>query len=225
MYRFFAKYFLKIIEKYERKHQLFLSISVKGLFKPNLGGVCLDDHQIIDLFWKRSEQAISETDAKYGGFLYRIAFHALANREDAEESVNDTYLAAWNTMPPHRPAVLMAFLGKLTRRISINRWHAMAAYKRGGGQIPLALEELAECQSGAPNAEEIAIGKESYAALNRFLDRLPETERKVFLRRYFLLDPVAEIAEHFHFSEAKVTSMLHRTRLKLRKAMKEEGYL
>ena len=185
----------------------------------------MDDKLIVDLFWRRSERAISETDAKYGRFCYRVAFNILGNQEDAEESVNDTYLAVWDAIPPHRPTVLTSFLGKLTRRISINRWYSLSARKRGGGQIRLALEELAECESGSPSVEELAIGKETYAALNRFLATLPETERKVFVRRYFLLDPVARIAESFRFSEAKVTSMLHRTRLKLRKALTEEGYL
>ncbi len=185
----------------------------------------MDDKSIVDLFWKRSEQAISETDAKYGRFCYRIAFNVLDNREDAEESVYDSYLAAWNAIPPHRPDPLMAFLGKLTRRTAITRWYSLTAKKRGGGQVQLALEELAECEAGSPSPEKIAIGKEAYAALNRFLANLPETERKVFLRRYFLLEPVAKIAESFHFSQPKVTSMLHRTRLKLRKALTEEGYL
>ncbi len=185
----------------------------------------MDDKSIVDLFWKRSERAISETETKYGKFVYSVAFNVLANQEDAEESVNDTYLAAWDALPPHRPSILMAFLGKLTRRISINRWYALTAEKRGGGQVQGVLDELAECESKGPSVEDIAIGKEAYAALNRFLAILPETERMVFVRRYFLLDPVGKIAESFRFSEAKVTSMLHRTRMKLRKALTEEGYL
>ncbi len=185
----------------------------------------MEDKTIVDLFWKRSEQAIQETDAKYGRLCYSIAFNVLANREDSEESVSDAYLAAWNAMPPHRPSVLMAFLGKLARRISINRYYSLSAQKRGGGQVPLVLEELAECESRGPGTEELIMGREACAALNRFLEHLPQTERKVFLRRYFLLDPVAEIAKSFGFSEAKVTSMLHRTRMKLRKSLTEEGYL
>ncbi len=185
----------------------------------------MDDKTIVDLYWKRSERAISETEIKYGRFMYSIAFNVLANQEDAEESINDTYLAVWDALPPHRPSVLTSFLGKLTRRISINRWYSLTASKRGGGQVRLALDELAECESGSSSVEEIAIGREAYAALNRFLAELPETERTVFVRRYFLLDPVGSIAESFHFSEAKVTSMLHRTRMKLRKALTEEGYL
>ncbi len=185
----------------------------------------MDDKMIVDLYWKRSEQAITETDAKYGRFCYSLAYNVLANQEDAEESVNDTYLATWNALPPHRPSVLMSFLAKLTRRISITRWYSLSAKKRGGGQVQLALEELGECESGAPDVEQTVIGKETYAALNRFLEALPETERMVFMRRYFLLDPVAQIAKSFGFTESKVTSMLHRTRAKLRKHFTEEGYL
>ncbi len=185
----------------------------------------MDDKAIVDLYWKRSEHAITETEAKYGRFCYSIAFNVLANNEDAEECVSDTYIAAWDAIPPHRPAFLMSFLGKLARRISINRYHEITAYKRGGGQVKLALDELAECISEGPGVEEIIISRESFSALNRFLAALPETERTVFVRRYFLLDPMGDIARSFHFSEAKVTSMLHRTRMKLRKALNEEGYL
>ncbi len=185
----------------------------------------MDDKAIVELYWQRSETAIAETDAKYGRYVFRIAENVLANREDAAESVNDTYLAVWNALPPHRPAVLKAFLAKLARRIAINRWYSRTSDKRGGGQVALVLEELGECESGRPGPEDLAMGREAYAALNRFLAALPETERRVFVRRYFLLDPVKTIGEHFGFSEAKVTSMLHRTRLKLKKALTQEGYL
>ncbi len=185
----------------------------------------MEDKAIVDLYWQRSEQAIAETDAKYGRLCRSIAGHVLFNREDAEESVNDTYLAAWNAMPPHRPAVLAAFLGKLARRTAITRWYALSAQKRGGGQIPLVLEELGDCCSPGPGPEETAMGREACTALNRFLTALPETERKVFLRRYFFLDSVEEICQSFRFSEAKVRSMLRRTRMKLKNALMKEGYL
>ncbi|MGM9626650.1 MAG: RNA polymerase sigma factor [Faecousia sp.] len=185
----------------------------------------MDDKAIIDLYWKRSEAAITETDAKYGGYCYSIAYNVLANREDAEESVSDTYLAAWNRLPPQRPAILSAFLGRITRYLSISRWRSQKAEKRGGGEIVLALEELGDCVSGGQCLEEACTRKEATQALNRFLGTLPQTERDVFLRRYWCLDPVADIAESFHFSESKVTSMLHRTRMKLRRQMEKEGYL
>lgn len=185
----------------------------------------MDDQQIIDLYWNRSEQAIVETDAKYGRLCYSIAHNVLHSQEDSEESVNDTYMAAWNAMPSHRPGNLMAFLAKITRRICANRWRANTAGKRGGGQMTLALDELAECASTEPNAEEVAVGKETYAALNRFLRTLPEMERRVFLRRYFLLDRASDIGQSFGFTEQKVNSMLRRTRAKLKDHLTKEGYL
>ena len=102
----------------------------------------MEDQGIIALFFDRSEQAIEETDKKYGGYCYSIAYNILSNREDSEESVSDTYLAAWNTIPPRRPNFLNAFLAKMTRRISIDRWRKLSAKKRGGGEIILALDEL-----------------------------------------------------------------------------------
>ncbi|MDO5401286.1 MAG: RNA polymerase sigma factor [Eubacteriales bacterium] len=185
----------------------------------------MDDNGIIDLFWKRSEQAIAETAGKYGGYCYRIAYQVLSNREDAEESVNDTYLAAWNSLPPHRPSVLTAFLGKLARRISIDRWRGREACKRGGGEIVVALEELGECVAGGRDVEGEFLRKETVRAFNAFLDTLPDTERDVFLLRYFSLDSVRDIAGRFGFTESKVTSMLHRTRSKLRSHLKKEELL
>lgn len=176
----------------------------------------MDDESIINLYWQRSEKAIAETHHKYGSCFFSIAYNVLANREDAEESVNDTYLAAWNKLPPHRPAALAAFLGKITRNISISRWRARRAEKRGAGEIELALEELDACIPGGEDLEDTVICRETLAALNRFLSTLPGEERNVFLRRYWCMDSVAEIAASFGFSESKVKSMLHRTRGKLR---------
>lgn len=185
----------------------------------------MDDKAIIDLYWARSENAISETSAKYGGYCYTIAYNILSNREDSEESVNDTYLAAWNTMPPRRPSALAAFLGKMTRYISLDHWKKRSRLKRGGGEVDLCLDELEGCVSGQESTEDAAIRKETLSAVNRFLDSLPETERKVFLCRYWYLDPVADIAQRFGFTESKTASMLHRTRGKLNKFLAKEGLL
>lgn len=185
----------------------------------------MDDKGIVDLYWCRSETAIVETDRKYGGYCYSIAYNVLANREDSEESVNDTYLAAWNALPPHRPAILSAFLGKITRRLSINRWKNRSAEKRGGGEIVLALEELEECVAGGVTVEQAYDRKETAGAVNRFLSTLPDTDRDIFLRRYWCMDSIADIAENFGFSQSKVTSQLHRTRQKLRKQLEKEGLL
>lgn len=185
----------------------------------------MDDKNIVDLYWQRSEKAIVETDTKYGAYCFSIAYNVLANNEDAEESVSDTYMAAWNKLPPHRPSILATFLGKITRNISISRWRSRSAYKRGGGEIVLALEELDECVADKQNVESNYIKKEAVAAFNRFLDTLPETERRIFLRRYWCLDPIADIAANFGFSQSKVTSMLHRTRAKLRSRFEKEGFV
>ena len=185
----------------------------------------MDDKSIVQLYWERSEQAIAETDVKYGKYCYSIAYNALDNKEDAEESVSDTYMAAWNQLPPHRPSVLATFLGKITRYISINRWKARNTIKRGGGELLLALDELGQCVDSNQNVEGAYERREVIQAFNQFLDTLPETERDIFLRRYWLFDPVADIAESFGFTQSKVTSMLHRTREKLRKQLKKEGFL
>lgn len=185
----------------------------------------MEDTQIIDLYFARSEQAIQETDNKYGGYCFGIAYNILANREDSEESVSDTYMAAWKNIPPRRPALLAAFLGKITRHLSLDRWRSRNAYKRGGGEVPLALEELGECVSGGNTPEELFDRKELSLAVNRFLDALPEMERGVFLSRYWYLDPIDRIGENFGFSHSKVTSMLHRTRGKLKAHLRKEGLL
>lgn len=183
----------------------------------------MDDNAILDLYWARSEKAISETAVKYGAYCYTIAYNILSSREDSEESVNDTYLAAWNTMPPRRPSLLSAFLGKMTRYISLDKWKQRARKKRGGGEVALCLEELAECISGSESLEDQLIHRETLDRVNLFLDGLPEMERKVFLCRYWYADPVADIARRFGFSQSKVTSMLHRTREKLNRHLAKEG--
>ena len=185
----------------------------------------MDDELIVKLYWERSEKAIAETDLKYGSYCTRIAYNILQSKEDAEESVNDTYMDAWNSMPPHRPSILATFLGKITRRIAIDRWRAMNRIKRGGGEVTLALDELEECIAGSQNVEKEIEGKELAQAINRFLDGLPIPERRVFLSRYFFLDSTQEIAERYRFSQSKVISMLYRMRMKLRRQLEKEGYL
>ena len=184
----------------------------------------MEDSKIVELYWQRSEAAIYETQRKYEHYCFSIAKNILPAREDAEESVNDTYMAAWNAMPPSRPSILSTFLGKLTRRISIDRWRNLSADKRGSGTVTVALDELAECiPSGSDPVAEVA-AKELVAAINRFLDTLPYTERKVFLMRYFDLASLRDIEAKFKMSNSKVKSMLHRTRSNLRIALQEEGY-
>lgn len=185
----------------------------------------MDDQRIVELYWRRSEQAISETDTKYGGYCYHIAYNILANKEDAEESVSDTYLAVWHKIPPQRPGYLAPMLGKITRNISISRWRKRSASKRGGGELPLALEELGECVSGGHSAEETYLQKEAVESFNRFLAVLPKEERIIFLRRYWRLDAIGTIADAFGYSQSKVKSILYRTRKKLRSQLEQEGLL
>ena len=184
----------------------------------------MEDQGIVELFFDRSEQAIVETDKKYGGYCYAIAYNILACREDSEESVSDTYLTAWNTIPPRKPNFLNAFLGKITRHISIDRWRKQNAQKRGGKEMILALDELGECVAAQGLEAELS-QRELARVLNSFLTALPETERNVFLCRYWYLDSIEAIVKITGFSQSKVTSMLHRTRGKLRKKLNEEGYL
>ena len=185
----------------------------------------MDDEKILDFYWNRSETAITETDRKYGKYCYSIAYNILTNNEDAEESVSDTYMAAWKSMPPKRPSILATFLGKITRHMSINRWRSRNRYKRGGGEIVLALEELEDCVADNQTLEKTYERKQLALICNRFLESLPETERQVFLCRYWYLDSISVIASYYGFSESKVTSMLHRSRKKLGAVLKKEDLL
>ena len=183
----------------------------------------MNDKNIVDLYFNRDEEAITQTDKKYGRYCYSIAYNILTNKEDAEESVSDTYMTAWRAIPPRRPSVLSTFLGKITRHISIDRWRERSAYKRGGGEVTLALDELEDCVAGLQNVEMEYERKELIRAYVKFLDTLPITERRVFLCRYWYVDSVEAIAEKFGFSQSKVKTMLYRTRAKLRKQLAEEG--
>lgn len=183
----------------------------------------MEDSRIIELYMQRSEQAISETAAKYGGYCFSIANNILSDKGDAEETVNDAYLGAWKAIPPHTPRRLGAFLGRITRRIAINRYEARCASKRGGGETALALEELGECVPGGQEPEREMEAAELTQIIGRFVRSLPEMERRVFLRRYWYLDSVAEIAGRTGFSQSKIKSMLFRTRNKLRILLQKEG--
>lgn len=185
----------------------------------------MDDEKIIDLYWSRSENAISETSRKYGKYCYSIAYHILSNNEDAEECVSDTYLSAWNAMPPGRPAVLSAFLGRITRQLSIDRWRSRSREKRGGGEIALALDELTEVVGDSQSPETAMMEKDLVSGLNRYLDTLSQTERSVFLCRYWYLDSISEIAEKTGFTTSKIASMLFRMRGRLKKQLTKEGLL
>ena len=184
----------------------------------------MDDSKIVSLYWDRNEQAITESEEKYGEYCYRIAFYILNEKNDADESVNDTWLAAWNSMPPHRPSVLKTFLGKLTRRISINKWDNNTAQKRGGGRMEEAWSELAEClpdKSSPENEAETELLKD---ILSDFVRLLKPMERKLFMGKYWHLYSIEQLANAYGFTQSKVKSMLLRTRKKLKQRLTEEGF-
>ena len=184
-----------------------------------------EDQKIIDLYWNRSENAITETAVKYGRYCTSIAYGILKSREDAQECVSDAYLMAWNAIPPRRPADLGTYLGKITRNLSIDRLRTRNRDKRGGGEVPLALEELEEVVVGSDSPENEAVRKELVARLNRFLSELTQQERYVFVRRYWYLDSLADIAKNTGFSGSKVASMLYRLRGRLKKQLIKEELL
>lgn len=184
----------------------------------------MDDKCIVELYWQRSEQAIAETSAKYEHYCYSIAHNILNNHEDAQESVNDTYHEAWNTIPPHRPSALSTFLGKITRRLAIDKFRHRNAAKRGGGEMPLVLDELQDCIASDKNVEQEYEKKRLSETINTFVILLPETEQKIFLCRYWYMDSIEVICKQFGFSESKVKSMLYRTRQKLREILVKEDF-
>lgn len=182
----------------------------------------MTDEKIVELYWQRSEKAIEETDKAYGRYFHYIAYGILRDDEDAKETVNDTYLKAWQIIPPQRPNPLKTFLGRITRQLSINRLEAAGAQKRGGGQYTIALDELGEC---------IPIGGEDLAdltalrdCLNGFLHSLPGQQRRIFIRRYWHTHSINQIATDLHISESKVKSSLMRCREKLKKLLQKEGF-
>ncbi len=182
----------------------------------------MEDYQIVDLYWKRDETAIYETDVKYGKYCFSISYNILHDSQKAEECVNDTYWGAWNAMPPHRPAFLSTFLGKITRRLSLKRWRDQSARKRGRGMQVFSLEELEECIPSGKSIDEKMETQMLTGILDDFLEGLPVDERRVFLRRYWYCDAIQDIAARFHFSESKVKMMLKRTRDKLRVCLEKE---
>lgn len=183
----------------------------------------MDDKQIVDLFWKRSEDAIKETSKKYGRYCHSIASRILNNEEDAKECVNDTYLKAWKSIPPKRPEMLSAYLGKITRNLALNRWEYYDAKKRGSGQISVILDELQECIPATNHTESIVDKLHLTEALNRFLATLPAEKRKIFVRRYWYMSSIKEIAKDYHMSESKVKMSLLRLRKECQEFLEKEG--
>ena len=189
------------------------------------GVMTLEDERIVALYFDRNETAIDQTEKKYGRYLLKIAFNILADREDSQESVNDTYMAAWNSIPPHRPQALSTYLGKLTRRISIDLLRKRTAQKRDPGEYVLSLEELDNCITDGDTTLQAVECQQLAAALEVFLRSLWQEARNVFIARYYFLDSVKEIASYCHITESKVKILLHRTRQGLREYLEKEGFL
>lgn len=183
----------------------------------------MDDKRIIELYNERSETAISETAEKYGKYCYTIAYHILYNEEDSEECVNDTYLRAWEAIPPQCPNKLSAFLGKITRNLALNRYKYYVREKRGHGQTTLVLDELQECVPASNNTAQAVEEKLLVEVLNRFLYSLPKEKRIMFVRRYWYLSSIQEIADDFGVSQSKVKMTLLRIRNKLKLVLEKEG--
>lgn len=180
---------------------------------------------IFDLYWARSELAVNETAAKYGKYCKTIAMNILRNNEDADECVNDTFLMAWNAIPPERPSIFSSFLGKITRNLSLNKYKAQRARKRGGGELAPILSELEDCVPSPGGVESECEANAVSEAINGFLRSIDTANRIVFVRRYWYADSIVSISSRFQMSESKVKSMLYRTRNKLKIHLEKEGIM
>lgn len=182
----------------------------------------MEDSRIVDLYWQRDEGAISATAEKYGKYCNHIAYNILYSSEDAEECVNDTWLRAWNAIPPQRPAQLSTYLGKITRNLALNRYKSANAQKRGGGQTDAALAELEECLSGRSQVEDFIDESVLTETINEFLRQLPKLNRVIFVKRYWYMTPVKEIAAELSLRENRVATMLFRMRKDLKACLEKE---
>ncbi len=180
----------------------------------------MEDLNIVALYWERNQQAIEETERQYGKLCHHIAYRILENREEAEECVNDTFLRAWNTIPPQRPTHLGAFLGKITRCLALDRYRQNTAQKRGGSHVTLLLDELAEC---TPSCETVADDLQLKDLLNRFLGSLSAVSRRLFVLRYWYAYSTEEIGKMEGIRPKTVATSLFRTREKLKQFLQEEG--
>lgn len=184
----------------------------------------MEDSRIVQLYLNRDEEALRQTDLKYRGYCMSLAKRFLASQADAEEVVNDTWLRAWNSIPPQKPEVLRMFLAKITRNLAMNRYRDQRALKRGNGEIDLALEELNDCIPAYGNVQDALDGKELARVIQEFLLTQSGRDRSIFVRRYFLLESMAEIAERHHLTEVNTRKILSRTRSKLKDYLTKEGY-
>lgn len=184
----------------------------------------MQDSQIVELYLQREESAIQETQQKYGPYLTKIAYNILADLEDSKESVNDTYLKAWNSMPPHKPAILSTYLGKITRQVSIDILRKHSSLKRQASQYAVSLDELSDCVPTDKTPEQTIELQQLAEAIAAYLQTLSPQVRCTFIGRYYFMDSIGEIADYCGMSHSKVESMLHRTRKGLKAYLEKEGY-
>ena len=182
------------------------------------------DDEILRLFEARSEGAIPAAEARYGACCRAVARGVLGSEEDAEECVNDALFAAWQAIPPEKPRSLPAYLARLTRNLACSRLRRETAAKRGGGELPLILDELGECVPGRTNVEAELEGRELLRAIDAWLDTLPRKKRQLFLCRYWYAAPIPELARRFGMTEGAVSVSLHRLRAGLRDDLRKRGY-
>ena len=185
----------------------------------------MEDSKIIELYWNRDEAALSEASQKYGKYCHSISFCILKNQEDSEECVNDTWLHSWNAMPPQRPASLKAFLGRITRNLSLNHYEKSHAKKRGSGEYPYVLDELSDCLPSPQNIEQEIEAAELTGLLNRFLAAQPYENRRIFVQRYWYLCSIRQIALDCELGRSAVKMRLMRMREELKKMLLSEGLL
>lgn len=184
----------------------------------------MQDNEIVSLYLERNEKAIEETECKYGAYCMSIARNILHTLQDSQECVNDTYLRAWNSIPPHIPDSLRAFVGKITRRLAINMYEKSSAKKRGKDTVRLVLDELSECIPDGKDGD-ITQGFVITETVNSFLAGLPEQNRNIFVRRYWYMSSVKEIASEYGIGESKVKMRLMRMRNELKNRLEEEGII
>lgn len=184
----------------------------------------MTDEEIVALYFARSEEAVAATERQYGAYCRRIARTILLSDEDADECLNDTLLAAWRSIPPAKPQSLAAYLGRTARNLASNRFKLYSAQKRGGSETALALDELGDCVPSSGSVEEELDAALLSDAISRFLRAEPEEKRRVFVRRYWYLSPLEEIAAEYGMSRSKLTSLLYRMRKDLKKFLAKEGF-
>ena len=184
----------------------------------------MEDAEIVELYWARDEDAITQTKTKYGAYLNRVAYNILSDLEDSQECVSDTLLAAWRSMPDNRPKNLRTYLGKITRQVSIDLYRRRNRMKRYASEYAISLEELGDSFTDGRTPEDELNARLLTETVNRFLRTLPDEARNTFIGRYYFFDSVKNVARYCGMSESKCKSMLYRTRQSLKAYLQKEGF-